>query len=82
MIKKLYEKSEIWFAVGWIIIYVALVSVGDNLSANVGVLKIITLPILAFLSMIMYFFVSKNDLTEKYGLCKSQISSANQRQQM
>lgn len=76
MIKELYEKSEIGFAVGWIIIYVALVSVGDNLSANVGILKIITLPILAFLSMIMYFFVSKNDLTEKFGLCKPQISSA------
>lgn len=76
MIKKLYDKSEIWFAVVWIITYVALVSVGDNLSANVGILKIVTLPILAVLSMIMYFFVSKNDLTEKYGLCKPQISSA------
>ena len=76
MIKKLYDKSEIWFAVVWIITYVALVSVGDNLSANVGILKIVTLPILAVLSMIMYFFVGKNDLTEKYGLCKPQISSA------
>ena len=76
MIKKLYDKSEIWFAVVWIITYVALVSVGDNLSANVGILKIVTLPILAVLSMIMYFFVSKNDLAEKYGLCKPQISSA------
>ena len=76
MIKKLYEKSEIWFAVIWIVIYVALVSVGDNLSANVGILKIVTLPILIALSMIMYFFISKNDLTEKYGLCKPQISSA------
>ena len=76
MIKKLYDKSEIWFAVVWIITYVALVSVGDNLSANVGILKIVTLPILAVLSMIMYFFVSKNDLTEKYGLCKPLISSA------
>ena len=76
MIKQLHEKSEIWFAVIWIIIYVALVSVGDNLSANVGVLKIVTLPILVALAMIMYFFVRKNDLTEKYGLCKPQISSA------
>lgn len=76
MIKKLYDKSEIWFAVVWIITYVALVSVGDNLSASVGVKKIVTLPILVALSMIMYFFVRKNNLTKKYGLCKPQISSA------
>lgn len=76
MIKKLYEKSEIWFAIVWIITYVVLVSVGDNLSASVGVLKIVTLPILVALSMIMYFFVRKNNLTKKYGLCKPQISSA------
>ena len=60
----------------WIITYVVLVSVGDNLSANLGVKKIVTLPILVVLSMIMYFFVRKNDLTETYGLCKPQISSA------
>ena len=76
MIKKWYDKSEIWFAVVWIIIYVVFASVGDNLSVNVGVKKIVTLPILVVLSMIMYFFVRKNDLTEKYGLCKPQISSA------
>lgn len=76
MIKKLYDKSEILFAVVWIIIYVVFASVGDNLSASVGVKKIVTLPILVVLSMIMYFFVRKNDLTEKYGLCKPQISSA------
>lgn len=76
MIKKLYDKSEIWFAVVWIIIYVVFASVGDNLSASIGVKKIVTLPILVVLSMIMYFFVRKNDLTETYGLCKTQISSA------
>ena len=76
MIKKLYDKSKICFAIVWIIIYVVFASVGDNLSVNVGVKKIVTLPILVVLSMIMYFFVRKNDLTEKYGLCKPQISSA------
>jgi len=57
MIKKLYEKSEIWFAVAWIIAYVVLASVGDNLSTYVGVLKIVTLPILIVLSVILYCFV-------------------------
>jgi membrane protease YdiL (CAAX protease family) len=75
MIKKLYEKSEIWFAVAWIITYCVLSSIGDNMSASVGVLKSITLPILMVLTAILYLFVKKNGLTEKYGLCKPQISA-------
>lgn len=75
MIKKLYEKSEIWFAVAWIIAYVVLASVGDNLSTDIGVLKIVTLPILIALSIVLFIFVRKNGLTEKYGLCKPQISA-------
>ena len=74
--KKLYEKSEIWFAVAWIIAYVVLASAGDNISADLGIEKIVTLPILIALSAILYFFVRKNSLTEKYGLCKSKLPAA------
>ena len=74
--KKLYEKSEIWFAVAWIIAYVVLASAGDNISADLGIDKIVTLPILIAMSAGLYFFVRKNDLTEKYGLCKSQLPAA------
>lgn len=73
MLKKLYEKSEIWFAVAWIIAYVVLASTGDNISADLGIEKIVTLPILIALSAILYFFVRKNGLAEKYGLCKPQL---------
>lgn len=76
MIKNLYKKSEIWFAVAWIIAYVALASVGDNLSADIGILKIVTLPILIVLSVILFLFVKKNGLSEKYGLCKSEIPAS------
>ena len=76
MLKKLYEKSEIWFAVAWIIAYVVLASAGDNVSAELGIDKIVTLPILIAMSAILYFFVRKNSLTEKYGLCKSQLPAA------
>ena len=76
MLKKLYEKSEIWFAVAWIIAYVVLASTGDNVSEDLGISKIITLPILIALSAILYFFVRKNGLTEKYGLCKSRLPAA------
>ena len=76
MLKKLYAKSEIWFAVAWIIAYVVLASTGDNISADLGISKIITLPILVALSAGLYFFVRKNGLIGKYGLCKPQISAA------
>ena len=76
MLKKLYGKSEIWFAVAWILAYVVLASTGDNVSEALGISKIITLPILIALSAILYFFVKKNGLTEKYGLCKPRRPAA------
>ena len=76
MIKKLYEKSEIWFAVAWIIGYCVLASIGDNVSMSIGVMKSVTLPILIILSIVLYLFVKKNGLSEKYGLCKSNIPAS------
>ena len=71
--KKLYKKSELWFALAWIIAYVVLASTGDNISADLGIGKIVTLPVLMAMSAVLYFFVRKNGLTEKYGLCKPQL---------
>lgn len=76
MLKKLYDKSEIWFAAVWIIAYVVLASAGDNVSEDLGISKSLTLPILTVLSTILYSFVRKNGLTEKYGLCKPQLPAA------
>ena len=76
MLKKGYEKSQIVFAVAWIIAYVVLASIGDNVSADLGIEKIITLPILIAMSAILYFFVRKNGLTEKYGLCRPKLPAA------
>ena len=76
VLKKLYEKSEIWFALAWIIGYVVLASTGDNISADLGIDKVVTLPILIAMSGVLYFFVSKNGLTEKYGLCRPQLPAA------
>ena len=74
--KKLYEKSEIWFALAWIFAYVVLASAADNLSEDMGVSKIVTLPVLVLLSAVLLFFVKRNGLTEKYGLCKPQLPAA------
>ena len=74
--KKMYEKSELWFALVWIAAYVVLVSAGDNLSAGAGIMKIVTLPILILLSAILLIFLKKNQLLEKYGLCMSQLPAS------
>ena len=76
MLKKLYEKSQIVFAVVWIIAYVVLASTGDNISADLGIDKIVTLPILIAMSAVLYFFVRRNGLSEKYGLCKPRLPAA------
>ncbi|MBR5127104.1 MAG: CPBP family intramembrane metalloprotease [Roseburia sp.] len=76
MLKKLYEKNEIWFAVVWIIAYVVLASTGDNISVDIGILKIVTLPILIILCVILFLFVKRNGLSKKYGLCKSEIPAS------
>ena len=76
MLKKLYEKSEIWFAVACIIAYCVLASIGDNLSASLGVMKSITVPILVILSIVFYLFIKNNQMLDKYGLCKSEIPAS------
>ena len=74
--KKLYEKSEIWFAAAWILAYVVFASIGDNVSRDLGIEKLVTLPILMAMSAALYFFVRKNGLTEKYGLCRPRLPAS------
>lgn len=76
MLKKLYDKSDLWFSIVWIIAYVILASIGDNLSLEIGIEKVVTLPILIILSFVLFFFIRKNKLYNKYGLCKSKVASS------
>ena len=71
--KAIYEKSEISFALAWIVAYCVLASLGDYLSDIIGVQKMITLPILILLSGTLFYFVRNHQLLETYGLCKSEI---------
>lgn len=72
--KKLYKKSELAFALVWIGIYCVLMSLGDSFSETVGIGKAVTLPVAAILSAVLFFFVKKNGLSEKYGLCMPCLS--------
>ena len=70
---KLYKKSEITFAILWIVAYVVLSSLADQLSESLGVVKSVTAALHIFLSLILFFWIRNNHLSEKYGFCKSAV---------
>lgn len=65
--KKLYEKSELWFAILWIIVY--CVAAG-TIRGNFGDESVIMTAVLAVFAVGIFTFVKINRLEEKYGLCK------------
>lgn len=75
VLKKLYDKSPIWFAIAWIIAYCVLLSVGDKLSALIGIEKSVTLVIGIILSAVLLMFLKKNGLFRDYGLCAPKTSA-------
>ena len=50
---KLYQKSEITFAILWIVAYVVLSSIADRLSEAVGVVKSVTAVLHIVMSLIL-----------------------------
>ena len=70
---KLYEKSEITFAILWIVAYVVLSSLADQLSESYGIIKSVTAVLHIAMSLILFFWIRNNDLSEKYGFCRSTI---------
>lgn len=70
MLKRLYEKSRLGFAIAWIVAYCVLLSVGDALSASLGVEKAVTLPIALLLSALLLLFLVRHRLSGAYGLCR------------
>ena len=70
---KLYQKSEISFAILWIVAYVVLTSAADQLSESVGVMKSVTAALHIVMSLILFFWIRNNDLGKKYGFCRSAV---------
>ena len=66
---KLYQKSEIWFAVIWIIIYVVGTSFAENISEGIGLSKSITFIFHVVISVIVITWLNKNGLFREYGIC-------------
>jgi membrane protease YdiL (CAAX protease family) len=72
---QLYKKSEIWFAISWIIVYVVGTSIADELSCLVGIEKVFSVPYLLAMSIVAIVWMRKNGLFERFGLCKTDIGA-------
>ena len=72
---KLYNKSELWFSIIWIIIYVIGASLMDELSIHIGISKSFTSLFLLLISLLFVIWIFKNKLNKKYGLCKPECRS-------
>lgn len=75
MMNRIYKKSEITFAILWIIAYVALSSLADQLSESIGIVKSVTAVLHIAMSLILYAWIRKNGLSEKYGFRRSAVEA-------
>lgn len=66
--KKIFEKDEVIFAILWIVIYVVGFSNADMISENIGMPKMLTVCFGLIMSMILYQFIRKNELSDYFGL--------------
>ena len=71
--KKLYEKSELRFAIIWIIIYCVLESLANSINKEVGVEYSASAVACIIQTVVLFLFIWKNGLLERYGICKSSV---------
>lgn len=72
--RTLYDKSRLGFAIVWIIVYCAMMSVGDAVSEIIGISKSVSLLVGLLLSAILIVFLKKHELLDAYGLCAPKAS--------
>ena len=68
--QKLYQKHNLLFALGWIVIYVVAVNFADGLSRTIGIEKIVTLPLLLTMCAVLLLWMKRNNLFQTFGLCQ------------
>ena len=68
--KKLYEKSELTFAIVWIVAYCVLQSLANPLNERLGIAYSVSAAFCILQTIILLVFLKKNNLLKKYGLCK------------
>jgi len=71
--KKLYEKSELSFAIAWIVFYCVLQSIANPLNEIIGV-DFSASAVLCFAqAVVLFIFIQRNGLMKRYGLCKPSL---------
>ena len=71
--KKLYEKSELTFAIVWIVVYCILQSVANPLNKIIGIEYSASAVFCILQTIALLIFILKNNLRKRYGLCKSPV---------
>ena len=71
-----YQKSHISFAVGWIVAYVVLSSVADNVSKTVGVAKLVTALVQLAMSLALWGWVRHAGVGESLGMRSPQVPAS------
>lgn len=65
-------KKDLREALGWIVSYVALMSLGENLSRQIGVEKCLTAPLAAGFAAALWLWVRRRGWAVRCGLCAFQ----------
>ena len=71
--KKLYEKSELTFAIIWIAVYCVLQSLANPLNERIGIEYAASAVFCILQAVVIFAFIRKNNLQKRYGLCKSPV---------
>lgn len=71
--RKLYEKNELIFAIVWIVIYCVVQSLANPLNEKIGIEYSASAIFCILHSIILLIFIRRNNLLERYGLCKSSV---------
>ena len=71
--KKLYEKSELKFAIVWIVIYCVLQSLANSINEKIGIEYCASAVVCVLQTVILFRFIRQSGLLERYGLCKSSV---------
>lgn len=74
--KKLYEKNELAFSIMWIVVYCVLQSLANPLNKVIGIEYAASAVFCILQTIVLFSFIRKNKLQERYGLCKSSVPAS------
>ena len=76
MLDRVYQKSHITFAVGWIVTYVVLSSIADNVSQDLGTPKLVTVVVQVAMAALLWGWVCHARAKDALGMRAPQVPAA------